>query len=324
MVDIDLELPVRFPDYGTLWKFPCGENKAPLQQWGGAQTQTGLTYYDRPSWPLVGVKTGVYNGFDVLDVDPQGIEWLQANAYRIPDTRVHQTRRGGLHLFFQAHEFPPMPNSAGKIAPGVDVRGTGGYVVWWPREGAQVRDPELLAEWPMWLLQLALKSNPLLARSPLEPDVSGWDEALKRYPKTSLRFSANESYARAALISACKLVREAPLGQRENTLNRECFNIGRYAAAGWLWLGYCTHSFVVAMHENRAVDPATGQTFYQEHGRDYVQSKVRRGLLAGLQRPINKVLEDLRSQDPTSLKHRPLTPVAASRLVVQGTTARAQ
>jgi hypothetical protein len=289
---VDLDLPVKFPDYATLWKFPCGKNKAPLQQWGGAQTQTGLTYYDRPSWPLVGVKTGLYNGFDVLDVDPQGIEWLQANAHRIPDTRVHKTRRGGLHLFFVAHEFPPMPNSAGTVAPGVDVRGTGGYVIWWPREGGPVQHSELLAEWPMWLLQLALKRNTSMAVHHPALEVRDWDEVQRDHKVKVLRFSKEENYAVVALRKAVGCIRQAPVGERESTLNRESYTIGQLAGAGWISLRKCAFTLAAAMHENGAVDPATGKTFYQENGRDWVQAKVRRGLLAGLARPINKVLED--------------------------------
>jgi hypothetical protein len=47
-----------------------------------------------------------------------------------------------------------MRNSNRRIAPGVDVRGDGGYVIWWPREGFPVVDLPL-ADWPEWLLELA-------------------------------------------------------------------------------------------------------------------------------------------------------------------------
>jgi hypothetical protein len=46
-----------------------------------------------------------------------------------------------------------MRNSNRRIAPSVDVRGDGGYVIWWPREGFPVIDRPL-APWPEWLLAL--------------------------------------------------------------------------------------------------------------------------------------------------------------------------
>src|SRR6516165_4578621 len=71
-------------------------------------------------WALAGVPTGGHSGFDVLDIDPDGLDWLRANQHRLPETRAHLTRRRGLHLFF--HAWPNLRCSVGRIAPGVDVR----------------------------------------------------------------------------------------------------------------------------------------------------------------------------------------------------------
>jgi hypothetical protein len=43
-------------------------------------------------------------------------------------------------------------NSARRIAPGVDVRADGGFVIWWPREGYPIEEHPL-TEWPNWLLE---------------------------------------------------------------------------------------------------------------------------------------------------------------------------
>jgi Bifunctional DNA primase/polymerase, N-terminal len=132
-------------DLSDLRRFPCGEDKSPRTWWGKKAQPYERWYgmYDE-RWQLVGVETGGVNGFDVLDVDPDGLEWFRANQHRLPETRAHVTRRRGLHLFF--HAWPTLRCSVGRIAPGVDVRAEGGYVIWWPREGAPVANPDLLAE----------------------------------------------------------------------------------------------------------------------------------------------------------------------------------
>ena len=108
-------------------RFPCGAGKRPLTAKGfyGARKD----WADDSGWPLVGVPTGSVTGFDCLDVDVEGLGWLNEFGNRLPPTRIHETRSGGRHLFFKHVE--GVRNSAGRIAKGIDVRGDGGFVVWW-------------------------------------------------------------------------------------------------------------------------------------------------------------------------------------------------
>lgn len=133
--------------------FPCYANKRPAcangfkdandepariaALWGG---RTGL---------LVAVPTGEVSGIAVLDIDAAGRNWLAENEHRLPPTRGHQTRSDGLHIVFRHR--PGLRCSQGVIAPGVDVRAEGGYVIWWPVLGYGVED-RALAEWPDWLV----------------------------------------------------------------------------------------------------------------------------------------------------------------------------
>jgi hypothetical protein len=114
---------------------------------------------DHPG-PLVGVATGTINGIDVLDIDqkPEARQWWQDNRHRIPKTRTHRTRSGGLHLLFE--HASGVRSSAGRISLGVDVRSDGGCIIWWPAAGFPVLSDAPIAPWPQWLLAQALPPKP--------------------------------------------------------------------------------------------------------------------------------------------------------------------
>lgn len=113
--------------------------------------------------------TGGASGVWVLDVDPgpggeNVVAALEAEHGGIPPTWAVETGGGGLHLWF-AHPGSGVPTSAGRVGPGLDVRGEGAYVVVPParhRAGgryawAAAWRPGLvpLAPAPDWLLALA-------------------------------------------------------------------------------------------------------------------------------------------------------------------------
>jgi len=79
----------------------------------------------------VAVATGAISGVFVLDVDGVDAEAelrrLEQKHGQLPSTVESITGRGR-HAFFKMPR-SPVRNSAGKIAPGVDVRGDGGYVL---------------------------------------------------------------------------------------------------------------------------------------------------------------------------------------------------
>src|SRR3954453_22131000 len=97
------------------WRNNASTDERQIRQWF---TNTRL---------LIGVPTGIRSGWDVVDVDPRhgGDVWLKKNRHHLPATTIHQTMQGGTHLLFRHH--PGMRSSAGRIAPGVDVRAEGGF-----------------------------------------------------------------------------------------------------------------------------------------------------------------------------------------------------
>lgn len=81
----------------------------------------------------VGIATGKASRIVVIDIDPKHggtKEAVDAIAGEVVDTREHRTRSGGTHLVFRYPDgVDHIGNSVGKLAPGVDVRADGGYIV---------------------------------------------------------------------------------------------------------------------------------------------------------------------------------------------------
>jgi len=110
-------------------------------------------------WSGVGIVTGPVSGVLVLDVDgPEGEMELQKRGH--PVTPMVRTPGGGLHLYFKHPDHHVRTGI--RVAPGLDVKASGGYVVAPPSVGANGRPYEWilspeeaeLAEPPEWLMGL--------------------------------------------------------------------------------------------------------------------------------------------------------------------------
>jgi virulence-associated protein E/bifunctional DNA primase/polymerase-like protein len=117
-----------------------------------------------------GVQTGAFNGIFVVDCDrdagkgKDGVAALLelAAGRPIPDTLSVLTPSGGVHLYFRLPADTRVPCSRSALAPGVDVRGEGGFVVG-PgsphRSGGTYQEvPGPLADPPDWLLALVVRA----------------------------------------------------------------------------------------------------------------------------------------------------------------------
>lgn len=126
-------------------------------------------------WPSanIGIATGAESGLVVLDVDTKdgkdgegSLRVLEAEHGKLPDTAESCTGGGGRHEFYQYPGGATIGNAVG-LAPGLDVRGEGGYVCAPPSLHASGRRYEWeiahgpntkLAAWPKWLLNSAAQA----------------------------------------------------------------------------------------------------------------------------------------------------------------------
>jgi hypothetical protein len=170
--------------------FPCRDTKRPACP-HGFKDATGDPVEVRPLWrrhpgPLIGVACGVASGVSILDVDIKTNEaraWWLLNQHRLPETRIFRTRGGGLHNVFQ--HAPGVRNVQGEPIPGIDVRGEGGYAVWWFGAGHECLDHSPPAPWPAWLSQFFWPPKPVHRYIHRAPAILS-DRDLERIKTTAL------------------------------------------------------------------------------------------------------------------------------------------
>lgn len=220
-------------------------------------------------WPdaNIGIATGPGSGLLVLDIDlphgPASLAELEATHGPLPLTCEQRTGSGGRQLLF-THPDAAVGNRAAAW-PGVDVRGTGGYIVVPPsrhpcgdRYRWTGRTPP--AAPPDWLVDLLDRD-----RIPAPPHV---DRPTVRVEATG----QGSTYATTALTHELTALAGAVEGTRNHTLNRAAFNLGQLVGAGAL-----DAEHVTARLRHVATDIGLGPT---EAART-----IASGLNAGIARP---------------------------------------
>lgn len=152
----------------------------------------------------IGVACGEPSGVVVIDLDPRNgseasIARLAERKQTFTPTVTARTASGGTHLYY-AFE-PALKNSKSALAPGIDVKTTGGYVV---------APPSVLKCGGRYTWE----------RSPLGncfPRLPRWAfEALKPKPKPIIAF--NRDTAPADIVRLADFVAQSGKGERNNRL----------------------------------------------------------------------------------------------------------
>jgi hypothetical protein len=259
--------------------FPCHpRSKAPAVAHGFYAATTNPETIRR-LWRIpnrnVAVRTGVVSGVWVVDVDGDrgeaSIRRLEAEHGLLPPTREVISGGGGRHLWLRYTG--PIPSSVGHIAPGVDVRADGGYIIAPPSLHDETGRPycwsvdavDDLAIAPEWLVTLARK----------RPQPAIPERAVARiYPD-----GRPGAYGAAALERECAALAAVAPGGRNHALNRAAFCLFQLVAGGELDRHTVGERLIEACHRNGLV---------ADDGLPSVLATARSGARAGLQHPRSR------------------------------------
>lgn len=191
------------------------ELDARIREWWGGSRPYNL-----------GIITGRGSRLVVIDCDsPEAVELVERTCDGWPRTVEVRTPKGR-HVYYARPDRGDYPNRVRAEGHALDVRGDGGLVVCPPSvhpSGEPYRWANSpLDVWPLAPLPDALRE--LLWPERPEPSMV----------RLSPRGGRSSSYVEGALGSTCERVRLAPVGTRNDTLNREAHSVFRFVRSGEL------------------------------------------------------------------------------------------
>ncbi len=264
--------------------FPCQRDKTPLTPHGFKDASNDpaqiFAWWGSLEAEALGLATGAASGLWVLDVDapkpdrngdgPAALTALIQEHGPLPATVEQVTGGGGRHLFFAwPRDRLPVRNSAGKLGPGLDVRGEGGYVIVPPSlhhsgnryawaKGLALEEMEP-PQAPPWLLAMARGGTSEPPPSPPAPRAKG-----------------ATPYGQRALANELVELARVAQGERNEALNKATFKLGQLVAGGQLERGQVEAALLGA---------ASGLGLPEREARATIKS----GLEAGLREPRGPV-----------------------------------
>ena len=208
---------------------------------------------------------------------PQSLLELQAELGDLPPTVTAETPSGGWHLYFRTDKQVCVPCSVGKHGSGIDVRANGGLVVAPPsflrdeprlyawRAGCSPNDLSIAFLPDCWLARLQEGGRDRASRAGAAVAV-GTEAPIVGERAQSSRWGVKAIEGEAAKVAA------APVGQRNEVLNRCAFVLG-----GLIPSGHVARADVVSALTKAAI--AAGLES------DEIAATIESGMLAGVQMP---------------------------------------
>lgn len=223
----------------------CKDAKKPLVTGGfkSATTDPAIIEGWREKYPdaMIGMPTGDASGLSVVDLDTKHGKdgrqifdsYLEAHGEEWPETVEAETPSGGSHLIF---ENEPGSSSRTGVLPGVDTRGSGGYVVLSPSKLADGRKYKLLAFGKPAKMSPAIAAlfdkTKFKSKNSAAPEDTPRNALAKASggapgePRAKTELDAR--YAAKALKGEANAVRDAAPGERNHRLNVAAVKVGHY------------------------------------------------------------------------------------------------
>jgi hypothetical protein len=271
--------------------FPLRGKKPAIQSGFHAATSntTQLTewFSDRYEGCNIGIPTGSASKLIAIDVDQKpgqangmhSLMELERVIGPLPNT-VTQITGTGRHLIYR-YDGDDIPCSVGKLGPGLDVRGEGGYIVVAPSIHPDTNTPYMFADGrELTLDALAPAPEPLLKL--LRRSDQNEIGANIKVPQCS-SIAAPANFGSSALAAECVNIRSAPCGQQEAALNKAVFAIGQLVGGGSI--DY--QEAVLALIE--AGMAMTNCNIHQPWTKSEISKKVAHTLADGMKSPRRSV-----------------------------------
>lgn len=185
----------------------------------------------------LGVVTGSASGVIVIDVDPRnggmaGLADLEARRGPLPATLTVVTGRGdgGGHRYYRIPDDVIVKSATSGLAPGVDVKGEKGFVVFPPTRHAVGGYYDVASDAP---LDIAPLPGDLLRRL-AEPKAPATRVVSAVFAAGAAVSADPAGYAERGLASVCDQLRRLPGGSRNTETNRGAFACGQLVGLGLL------------------------------------------------------------------------------------------
>lgn len=259
--------------------FPCREKddafgnvKTPLTKSGFKDATTDLQKIKEwwTKYPTALIGYAVPENKLIIDVDPRNggdINDVITRFGQLPNTPTVLTPSGGQHYYFTTDT--PLRNTASKLAPGIDTRGTGGYVILpgsaladgrrYTFEANAAPNNAPIAKLPPALVNVLYEAKPVTApNKPLGVHTvieGGRNDYLARKAGQLRRLGLNENLILEAIIAENEAVCSPPLDIEElRTIAR---SIARYEPAP-------INIPATAQQDFGVVDPETGEILVKD------------------------------------------------------------